>query len=66
MIVAGEPPCAAPALASLVQFLHEFRPALAGLVVIAAFVRSLRQLGLFTRDLLLHSLDETGWSSAVA
>src|SRR5882672_9677080 len=55
MIVAGEPPCAAPALASLVPFLYEFLPAQAGLVVIAAFVRSLRQLDLVTRDLLVRN-----------
>jgi hypothetical protein len=46
MIVVLEPPCAAPALASLVQFLYEFHTAQAGLVVIAAFVRPRRQLDL--------------------
>ena len=66
MIVALEPPCAAPALASLVQFLYEFHTAQAGLVVIAAFMRSRRQLDLFARDLLVHSLDETAMSLDMA
>ena len=66
MIVALEPPCAAPALASRVQFLYEFHTAQAGLVVIAAFMRSRRQLDLFARDLLVHGLDETAMSLDMA
>jgi hypothetical protein len=59
MIVVLEPPCAAPALASLMQFLYEFHTAQAGLVVIAAFVRPRRQVDLFARNLLVHSHNET-------
>ena len=66
MIVALEPPCAAPALASLAQFLYEFHTAQAGLVVIAAFVRSRRQLDLFARDLFVHSHNETAMSLDMA
>ena len=52
--------------ASLVEFLYEFHTAQAGLVVTAAFVRSRRQLDLFARDLLVHSLDETATSLDMA
>lgn len=61
MIVPGEPPCAAPALASLAQFLHEFHPTRAGLVVIAAFCEVALAARPLHADLLVHSLDQTAW-----